>query len=401
VGPPIFLDISMKLVFFSHPPYLGSHSMPRFAGMLAAGMRERGHQVMLWAPQPRFYKIRIALSIKKWMGYVDQYLVFPVEVRSLTKTCPADTLFIFTDQALGPWVPLVAKRPHVIHCHDFLAQRSALGQIPENPVAWTGRRYQEMIRRGYTQGKNFISVSEKTQQDLHEFLPMPPNCSEVVYNGLNPAFSPSDPAAARAALTNRTGIPLVAGYLLHVGGNQWYKNRVGVIELYNAWRSGGDTRLPLLLVGHSPSAVLQQVYDKSPYKEEIHFVSGLEDREVGLAYAGASVFLFPSLAEGFGWPIAEAMASGCPVITTAEAPMNIVAGDAAFLIPRRPRSEASVPLWADDAARIIGHVVKLSPEERKAVVEAGRQNIRRFDACLSLDRIEQIYKRILQNSKAL
>ncbi|RYY06240.1 MAG: glycosyltransferase family 1 protein, partial [Sphingobacteriaceae bacterium] len=120
--------------------------MPRFAKMLADGMKKREHQVKIWSPEPRFYNLPLPKSLKKWLGYVDQYLVFPAQTRKLLRATSDDTLFILTDQALGPWMPLIANRAHVIHCHDFLAQQSALNLIPENRTSWTGKQYQAYIR---------------------------------------------------------------------------------------------------------------------------------------------------------------------------------------------------------------------------------------------------------------
>ncbi|OUJ73885.1 glycosyltransferase [Hymenobacter crusticola] len=390
----------MHLVFFTHPDFMGDQrmpafaSMPRFARMLAEGMRARGHQVEMWAPRSRLFELPVTGGPKKWLGYVDQYLVFPMEVRQRLKHCPPDTLFVFADNALGPWVPLVADRPHVMHCHDFMAQRSALGQIPENPTGWSGRQYQRMIRAGYSKGKHFISVSRKTREELHTFLPAPPLTSEVVYNGLSEALTPYDCTKARTMVGKATGVELSHGYLLHVGGNQWYKNRLGVIELYNAWRSSSSIAVPLLLIGGPLTPELNSVRDISPFKEDIHVVSGLDDELVHLAYAGATVFLFPSIAEGFGWPIAEAMASGCLVITTGEAPMTEVAGEAGFLIPRRPHDEAQAVAWAAAAAKTIDKVVHLPPAERSAAIAAGITNVARFNSENALNRIEEIYKTI-------
>jgi glycosyltransferase involved in cell wall biosynthesis len=367
--------------------------MPRFANYLAAGMQARGHQVAQWGPEPVAYKLSAAGPLKKWLGYLDQYVLFPRTVKQRLKQCPPDTLFVFTDQALGPWVPLVADRPHVIHCHDFLAQHSALGRIAENPTGWSGQQYQAYIRRGYTQGRHFISVSRTTRDNLHQFLPAPAATSEVVYNGLNPLFTPHDPADARRRVGQGTGLELQAGYLLHVGGNQWYKNRLGCIELYDAWRALGGTKLPLLLVGEAPNEVLLNRREQSPYKDDIHLLSGLGDELVRLAYAGATLFLFPSLAEGFGWPIAEAMAAGCPVLTTKEAPMTEVGGTAAFYIPRQPAAGAAA--WAAAGAQVIQRVVALSPAERQAAVAAGRQNASQFESDAALDEIEAIYRRLV------
>jgi len=128
--------------------------------------------------------------LSKWAGYVDQYLLFPMWVRKALVGVPQDTLFVFCDQALGPWVPLVKNRPHVVHVHDMLALRSALGDVPENPTSATGRIYQRYIRRGFRRARHFISISGKTRDDLHRFGGISPVTSEIVYNGLNYPFAP-------------------------------------------------------------------------------------------------------------------------------------------------------------------------------------------------------------------
>ncbi|WPP52897.1 glycosyltransferase [Catalinimonas niigatensis] len=369
--------------------------MPRFARMLVDGMAKRGHQLEVWSPRSRAFDIPAPNLLKKWLGYIDQYILFPKEVRKRLKSCSGNTLFVFTDQALGPWIPLVADRPHVIHCHDFLAQRSALGEIAENHTKWTGRQYQAFIRRGYSHGRYFVSVSEKTRRDLHRLLSALPIFSEVVYNGLNSKFVPHDPVESRIQLSRKTGIDLSSGYILHVGGNDWYKNRAGVIAIYNAWRKHNVLVLPLLMVGHHPSKELMKLYLQSPFKNDIYWLSNINDEMVCFAYSGACVFIFPSLAEGFGWPIAEAMASGCPVITTNEAPMTEVGGDAAFYIPRMPPDDSSAGTWAIDGAKVLNEVIVLPACELKDQIEAAFVNARRFDPEITLDRIECIYKKIL------
>lgn len=305
------------------------------------------------------------------------------------------TLYVFSDQALGPWVPMVANQPHVIHCHDFLAQRSALGELPENSSGWTGRQYQAFIRRGFRKGRNFISVSKKTREELHRFLVVPPLRSEVIYNGLNQSFNPGNISEIRRSLSTQLKIDLSMGYILHVGGNQWYKNRKGVVEIYEAWRTKSEGNLPLLMVGKMPGKELRDYSDQSVFKTDIHWLTDMNDEQVRMVYAGARVFLFPSLAEGFGWPIAEAMASGCPVITTNEAPMTEVAGDAGFLINRKPAAMEEVKAWALQSAGTLNEVINFSTEERKKVVEAGIENAKRFNPDDALDKIEVLYKEVL------
>ena len=151
----------MNIVLFSHPAFMNSQSMPRFTRMLEEAYLARGHQVQVWSPQAKVYALLPDGRISKWAGYVDQYILFPLWVRKQAKMQPANTLYVFCDQALGPWVPLVKNKPHVVHVHDLLALRSALGEVPENPTQWTGRLYQHYIRQGFQQAKHFISISNK------------------------------------------------------------------------------------------------------------------------------------------------------------------------------------------------------------------------------------------------
>lgn len=386
----------MKIVLIGHPLSLGSQSMPRFSAMLEEGMKARGHAVTVWNPSLYLYKLPVG-KLKKWLGYIDQYIIFPVIATARIRNAPADTLYVVTDQALGPYVPLVADKPHVIHCHDFLAQRSALGEIAENPTSLTGRKYQALIRKGYSRGKNFISVSEKTRTDLKEFMGRQPELSEVVYNGINETFVPLPVATSRATFGQQVGLDFNAGYLLHVGGNQWYKNRAGIISLYDKWRSLYQTALPLLLVGEPPSSEVVDAYEKSAYKNEIHFLTNVSDKSICMAYAGAAAFLFPSLAEGFGWPIAEAMASGTLVLTTNEAPMTEVAGDAAFLIDRMPMDKNGQEKWATASAAVLQNCLTLNENDRRQAIDAGFKNVARFNLEEALNHIELIYKKILSN----
>lgn len=384
----------MNIIFFTHPSFLGHQSMPRYAQWLAWGMQERGHRIAQWTPKARFVSLPVPKALKKWMGYLDQYVLFPWQVRRRLKQVPTDTLFVFTDHALGPWVPLVKHRRHVVHCHDFLAQRSALGLIQENPTGWTGQIYQNFIWKGYARAQNFISISHQTQRDLHTLLERRPACSEVVYNGVKSQYRPGSTSEARQQWSQQLQRDVTSGYLLHVGGNQWYKNRMGLLELYTAWRNQSRQNLPLLCIGEAPNAELEAFHEQSPYRQDIYFLTQQSDADVVKAYQGATAFVFPSLAEGFGWPIAEAMAAGCPVITTQEAPMTEVAGGQAFLIPRQQVGTN----WAQRAAGVLEAVVTLTPQERRQVIEQSLANAQRFNAERALDVMEEIYQQIVEKS---
>lgn len=362
--------------------------------MLAQGMKAKGHVVEIWQPDPIVFQWPLPSFLKKWAGYFDQFVLFPRKVKKKLPNYSSDTLFVFIDNALGPWVPLVANRKHVIHCHDFMAQKAAIGQIEENKISFTGRLYQAFIKRGYLKGKNFISVSQKTKSDLEKILINTPQISEVVYNGLNPNFYTIEKQEARKQLSVICNLNFNNGFMLHVGGNLWYKNRTGVIELYNKLRENNAISYPLFLVGESANESIATQISISPYKADIYIKSKLDESVLNLAYNAASFFIFPSLEEGFGWPIAEAMACGTMVVTTNEMPMTEVGGEAAYYIPKRPFAAILLEDWQSKCVLIIDEMLKLNKDEIEARVKVGQINIERFNLNLNIDKMEAIYLKI-------
>jgi glycosyltransferase involved in cell wall biosynthesis len=336
--------------------------------------------------------------LAKWAGYVDQYLLFPRRMRAGMRGDPPDTLYIFCDQALGPWISQAAHRPHVVHCHDLLALRSALGDIPEHPTSWSGRIYQRYIRAGFRQARHFISISKRTRADLRAFSGAPTGLSEVVYNGLN---HPYRPLSADVALARLRAARLPAderGCVLHVGSGQWYKNTPGVVRLYAAYArdaiASGAVPLPLWMVSPSPGPALQAALASVPAGAHVQFFQGLPAEVLEALYAHARVLLFPSLAEGFGWPIVEAMACGCPVITTGEAPMTEIGGAAAIYLPRLQHA-ADIEDWAAQSARTLVSVLARTPGEQARCAAAGIARAAAFSCDAAIDRYLAIYGRVL------
>jgi len=389
----------MRIVLFTHPSFLAHQSMPRFAQMIKVGMKQKGHKVIEWRPESFFFKLAFKKPIlEKWLGYMDQFIVFPIQVTLRLLSCSKDTLFVFSDNALGPWIPLVKKRKHVVHCHDFLAQQSAFGLLPENKTRISGKYYQKFIRWGYRKANNFISISKKTQTDLHLLLNKTPRMSQVVYNGLNQNFKPvENDIKLRESLSNKFSIDLSKGYILHVGGNAFYKNRLGVLQIYDQWGKDFKTEIPLILIGETPTAEMIAFKEKSIVSKSIYFITNIDDLQLQQFYQGTSVMLFPSLYEGFGWPIVEAMASGSLVITTDEDPMKEVAGDAGFYIPKKPTDSEKLLDWKIIAAQELEKVINFTSEQRS---DAGIKSIlrsKKFSASSFVNSIEIIYLQISQN----
>ena len=400
----------MKLVFFAHPEFLGLRSQAHFVRMLAQACQARGHTVQVRQPvgtlQQRVGGWAALKWAAKWAGYADQYLLFPRELRRQAQADAADTLYVFCDQALGPWVPALAHRPHVVHCHDLLALRSALGEVPENPTRASGRLYQRYIRRGFRKARHFISISQQSRDDLHRVGGVRPVTSEVVFNGLNHPYRPL-PRQQALALLARAGIALPpAGLLLHVGGGQWYKNTAGVVALYARLATQALARrepVPALLMVSPPEGAnqgaVQEWLRQVPAGAQVQFRHGLDAATLQALYSLARALLFPSLAEGFGWPVAEALACGCPVLTTDAAPMNEVGGKAAVYLPRLP-SAAALPAWAEAGAAQLTALLAEPPEAALARRQCGLLHAGLFDGDRAIDAYLLIYERVLRLERA-
>jgi glycosyltransferase involved in cell wall biosynthesis len=314
-------------------------SMQIYASMLEAGMRARGHEVHLLQP-PAVLGPRVAESspLSKWLGYADKFVLFRRELRRAAATAEIVHL---CDHSNAMYVPVLSRSAHVITCHDILAIRSALRHFPENRVGTTGRIFQHLIARGLRQAGAILCVSGKTRDDLKQYLGIPEERLHVIPNALHWPYKPLSVDACAPFLTSvglRPGEP----YFFHLGGNHWYKNRGAAIEIFAELR-----KLPqyagarLVMAGGPMKPELRAIAQKLQLGGVLLEAVGLSHEHLQALYSCALAFLFPSLEEGFGWPIVEAQACGCPVVTTDRPPMNQVAGGAAILIdPAKPGSAA-------------------------------------------------------------
>jgi glycosyltransferase involved in cell wall biosynthesis len=155
-------------------------------------------------------------------------------------------------------------------------------------------------------------------------------------------------------------------FFLHVGGNQWYKNRPGVLRLFAGLIERPAFRAHRLVMAGKPwtdemRALCAELELDGRVDERVE----VSNEQLRALYTRAEALLFPSLSEGFGWPIAEAQACGCPVVTTNRPPMTEVGGEAAIYID---------PADPTGAAGVIGSALT----ERERWRMAGLENAARF-----------------------
>jgi len=371
----------MKVLLVSNYENDRQESMLRFAAALADGLRSACLEVEVARPEPFFGRLKAgATGVGKVLGYLDKFLLFPPRLRRLAAA--ADLVHI-CDHSNAIYVKDIAARPHLVTCNDLLAVRSALGEFPQNPVRWSGRILQSWILRGLRRARRLTCISEATRRDVLRLTAHRAEVASVTYMGQNFSYAPvaavTEAAESRrrgerfeAAVLQRWGLP-EEPYILHVGGAQWYKNRPGVVAMHGTLRARMGPRTPrLLLVGPPLSA------------PGIETRSNVESAALAALYSGAELLLFPSLEEGFGWPIIEAQACGCRVLTTGKDPMREVGGKAATYL--------TDPTNIAAGAAAIEEMLAQDEMRRLALVRSGLENAARF----STDRMIREYVAIYQ-----
>lgn len=328
----------MRILLVGNYPLDAQESMQRFALVMKNGLLERGHAVAMAVPALRVGRIgRRHAALAKWLGYIDKFALFPGDLRRALRW--ADIVHV-CDHSNAPYVRHLGAAPHIVTCHDMLAIRSALGEIPENRTRWTGRQLQRMILAGLRCASRVACVSESTREDLMRLTGLPPDRAPVVPNGLNHAYSPMDPEAAMRRIS-RLGIDTSVPLILHVGGNQWYKNRMGVLRTFEQLRRRGIDAT-LLMVGKPWTEAMHRFVEQQRLAPHVVPLTAVDNEDLRALYSLAHMLLFPSLCEGFGWPIIEAQACGCPVVSSDRAPMTHIAGGAALFIDPDDSEQAAM-----------------------------------------------------------
>lgn len=380
----------MKVLLLSNYRPDQQRSMLRYADLLEQGLRTAGIEVETIYPTIFFGRLGAApTGLGKWIGYLDKYLLFPILLRRRINSLPKNTLVHICDHSNAIYAAQLQKIPHLITCHDLLAIRAANGEFPQQTVSWTGRLQQQWIRSGLQQSAAITSVSQATRDDVHELIGQKAAWSHQIPNALQPAFgSSAPPTSARPQALNSIG-----RYVLHVGNANWYKNRTAVFAIFNAL-AATNHELQLVLVGPQLTDSEHDTIVDEAVRQRIHILSNLSDPELYATYKHASLLLFPSFIEGFGWPIIEAQACGCPVATLDRPPMNELNALPSLCIPAFKEDVA----WAQAAAKQCQQMLKLSPEAQTTQSNRLQDFTRQFDLHQIAERYIELYRSLIESS---
>lgn len=263
-------------------------------------------------------------------------------------------------------VPPKGRQPLVVSIHD-----AAPWVWPET-FGWRGRWFHSSGARAAAKRADLVLTgTQAAAAEIEEHLHLSPARIEVVPYGVGPPVAPDPSALRRLGLAGKT-------YVLWVGS---LEPRKGVATLAQALgKLAARDQLELVLAGYAGWKAAP------PLGPNVRRLGRVSDAELQALYAGAAVFAFPSLHEGFGLPVLEAMAAGVPVVASDIPALREVAGEAAVLAP--PGDAAK---WAE----ALEYVLSLAGEERAALVEGGRKRAAAFSWQATAERTLELYRRLV------
>lgn len=285
----------------------------------------------------------------------------------------------------------------VFHASDvlFWAQPGALNVstihdlttvlFPELHTAGNRELHLQKLRFVQEHTDIIIAVSECTKRDIVKHLGIAPERVRVVYNGVSSDFHPiEDQAYMRRVLAVYGLSP--KSYILHVGTIEPRKNLMRLVQAYKCLLDTLPTlTLKLVFVGGAGwhFEELFKLVETLQLKEQVVFVGSVPAEALPVLYNGASLFVYPSLYEGFGLPPLEAMACGVPVITSNNSSLPEVVGDAGVMVP-----PTDVAALAEAMA-----VLLRDPERCQTLREAGLTRAAQFSWKRTARELLEIYNR--------
>ncbi len=239
--------------------------------------------------------------------------------------------------------PLVAPLPVVCSVLDLIPLL-----LPEYRGRAAVRAYMRLAARAARRADALIALSEATRADLLRYFGCAPERVTITPLAPGPQYHPRDPAAARAEVAARYGVP--SPFIYYIGGLDARKNVAMLVRAFGRMRRAGGPPATLAIAGRALGGDPRLFPDLDGEIAAQGLGAAIRRIQVPpednpLLYAAAAAFAYPSRYEGFGLPPLEAMACGTPVIAAAATSLPEVVGDAALLVPPDDQAGWAAALW--------------------------------------------------------
>jgi glycosyltransferase involved in cell wall biosynthesis len=261
-------------------------------------------------------------------------------------------------------LPLLRPCPAIATIHDVIYLA-----CPQDLPSRIGRLYyRAMMNACARMATRIITDSEHSRNEIVSYLRADPERIDVIYPGVDSSFTPVTDAVHLAAVRSRFGIH--REFILCVGIYKLRKNQAGLLRAFQRLLADG-MQAQLVIAGPMAEgeAILRRLAAELGVADRVIFAGFVSDADLCALYSAARVCVCPSLYEGFGFTVLEAMACGAPVVCSNATSLPEVAGKAAlYFDPHDPEEMASqlVRVFCDAALRA-------------SLIEQGRQNMQRFN----------------------
>jgi glycosyltransferase involved in cell wall biosynthesis len=265
----------------------------------------------------------------------------------------------------------------VVTIHDII-----MAKVPQLSNALKRKILTKRVKLSCEQSDRIIAVSRQTKADLINIFKIEPRKIQVVYQGCNPIFYNQVSDEVKSVIRNKHNLP--QHYILSVGTIEARKNLLMVLKAMKQ----NKIDIPLVVVG-KPTHYLREVQDyiADNHMHYIYFLQDVARKDMPVIYQMAELFVFPSMYEGFGIPILEALNSKVPVITSKGGCFEEAGGGACLYVnPRKPDE--------------LGAAMKklLCDQELAAhLVEEGHQYVQRFREEKIIENLMSVYIDLAQN----
>jgi len=280
--------------------------------------------------------------------------------------------------------------PAVTTVHDMMwlaAPELAASFWPKRLL--TGSYYRYGIGRALRHSAQLLTVSEASREAILHAFPDLRGRVTVTHNGVGSEFGPMSSVEAEQATAPL--LPLGSEFVLCVGQGSPYKNHLRAIEAFMlAFADQPNVRLVLVRRFSRLDRAMNRMLAQKTARERLVLLPEVSQAQLHGLYCRARALLFPSLMEGFGLPLIEAMACGTPVVTSDRGAMKEIVGDAAMLVD--PHSVASI---AEGLRRL-----DREPALRGALIANGRARAKEFSWRRTAEKTLEVYRRAVASSKA-
>ena len=280
--------------------------------------------------------------------------------------------------------PIWSPWPTVVTVHDVIQL-----VMPEYRVLARQQVYFGLVTQALKRATAIITVSECSRQDVIRTIGIPPERVYVVENAYAASLKPVHDAARLAAIRAQYG--LGERFVLYLGANDLRKNLDRLIRAYGALPVALRGAHQLVIAGrqwphdHPLYPDPRRVVRELGLEDRVVFTGGIPEEDKAALLSAATVFAFPSVYEGFGLPVLEAMACGTPVLTSNSSSLPEVAGDAALMVD---------PLDVGAISRGLAELLE-SPEQRADLAARGLERATHYSWANVAERTVEVYHRAL------